>query len=136
MLDLEAINGTKQSRMDQVKFIKRFLPQILLGPFLNTQICWLILFQPKFFNKQEKISKTHQNYFAVAMQRDLTTNEIKLVNSRIKLTVYTKSAYKAKYKNCADQCCGKKFCTLRQKIETKNQFLKLYGGDCLIRRIF
>ena len=27
--------GTKYSRMDQVKFFKGCLPQILLGPFLN-----------------------------------------------------------------------------------------------------
>ena len=27
--------GTKYSRMDQVKFFKSYLPQILLGPFLN-----------------------------------------------------------------------------------------------------
>ena len=27
---------TKYSRMDQVKFFKGCLPQILLGPFLNT----------------------------------------------------------------------------------------------------
>ena len=37
------INGTKYSRMDQVKSFKGCLPQILLGPFLNTltQICAL-----------------------------------------------------------------------------------------------
>ena len=28
--------GTGYSRMDQVKFFKDCLPQILLGPFLNT----------------------------------------------------------------------------------------------------
>ena len=28
--------GTKYSRMDQGKFFKGCLPQILLGPFLNT----------------------------------------------------------------------------------------------------
>ena len=28
--------GIKYSRMDQVKFFKDCLPQILLGPFLNT----------------------------------------------------------------------------------------------------
>ena len=30
------INGTKYSRVDEVKFFKGCLPQILLGPFLNT----------------------------------------------------------------------------------------------------
>ena len=30
------INGSRYSRMDQVKFFKGCLPQILLGPFLNT----------------------------------------------------------------------------------------------------
>ena len=30
------IFGTKYSKMDQVKFFKRCLPQILLGPFSNT----------------------------------------------------------------------------------------------------
>ena len=29
-------NGTKYSRMDQVKFFKSCLLQILIGPFLNT----------------------------------------------------------------------------------------------------
>ena len=28
--------GTKYSRMDQVKFLKGCLPQVLLGPFLDT----------------------------------------------------------------------------------------------------
>ena len=28
--------GSKHSRMDQIKVFKGFLPQILLGPFLNT----------------------------------------------------------------------------------------------------
>ena len=30
------IYGAKYSRTDQVKFFKEYLPQILLGPFLNT----------------------------------------------------------------------------------------------------
>ena len=30
------LHGTKYSRMDQVKFFKGCLPQVLLGPFLNT----------------------------------------------------------------------------------------------------
>ena len=33
---LNEIYGTKNSRMDQVIFFKGCLPQILLGPFLNT----------------------------------------------------------------------------------------------------
>ena len=32
----ERVFGTKYSRMDQVKFFKGCLPQVLLGPFLNT----------------------------------------------------------------------------------------------------
>ena len=38
-----AANGTKFSGMDQVKFFKGCLPQILLGPFLNTLSQMLIL---------------------------------------------------------------------------------------------
>ena len=34
--DLNASYGAKYSRMDQVKSFKGCLPQILLGPFLNT----------------------------------------------------------------------------------------------------
>ena len=33
---ITATTGTKDSRMDQLKFFKDCLPQILLGPFLNT----------------------------------------------------------------------------------------------------
>ena len=33
---MEGVSGTKYSRMDQVKFFKVCLPQISLGPFLNT----------------------------------------------------------------------------------------------------
>ena len=36
ILPKNTIYGTKYSRMDQVKFSKCCLPQILLGPFLNT----------------------------------------------------------------------------------------------------
>ena len=32
----EATYGTNHSRMDEVKFVEGCLPQILLGPFLNT----------------------------------------------------------------------------------------------------
>ena len=35
----EGIYGAKYSRMNQVKFFKGCLPQILLGPFLNTLSC-------------------------------------------------------------------------------------------------
>ena len=35
-IQLTALNGTKHLRMDQVRFSKGCLPQIFLGPFLNT----------------------------------------------------------------------------------------------------
>ena len=35
-IQLTALNGAKHSRMDQVRFFKGCLPQIFLGPFLNT----------------------------------------------------------------------------------------------------
>ena len=40
ILPKNTIYGTKYSRMDQVKFSKGCLPQILLGTFLNT---WILL---------------------------------------------------------------------------------------------
>ena len=43
-LNIKRLNGTKYSRMDQVKFFKGCFPQFLLGPFLNTWFQMALVF--------------------------------------------------------------------------------------------
>ena len=45
---------TKYSRMDQTRFFKGCLPQILLGPFLNTWTQLLIIYQSNIHNHYAK----------------------------------------------------------------------------------
>ena len=51
-----AIFGSRYSKMDQTKFFKSCLPQILLGPFLNTLIhLYLIRPNMEFFETVELV---------------------------------------------------------------------------------
>ena len=58
-LGASVLNGTKYSRIDEVKFFKGCLPQILLGPFLNT---WTQMRQNSYSKQQnvEIIKKLKQ----------------------------------------------------------------------------
>ena len=64
ILPKNTIYGTKYSRMDQVKFSKGCLPQILLGPFLNT---WILLifrnFQEQLFNRTPPVAVSYCRIF-------------------------------------------------------------------------
>ena len=51
-------NGTKLSRMHQVNFFKRCLPQILLGPLLNT-LCQIMM---HCISKKNCNAKTNNNF--------------------------------------------------------------------------
>ena len=55
----KVLNEAKYSRKDQVKFFKGCLPQILLGPFLNTlhQICLMISTGSKHFHASFQFSQ-------------------------------------------------------------------------------